>query len=93
VKYYDGLRRERGCRMNLDLQRIAIPAAAPGLRQRLGLDPAGDAAEHDGQARWILQGRDVARIVIESVEDRAAFERVSTLPVVHLADLADDMKP
>jgi hypothetical protein len=28
--------------------------------------------------------------VLESVEDGAAFERVSALPVVHLADLADD---
>ncbi|MFH1605114.1 MAG: (Fe-S)-binding protein [Pseudomonadota bacterium] len=86
VKYYDGLRRERGCSMNLDLQRIAIPAAAPGLRQKLGLETAGD----DGQARWILQGRNCTRVVVESVEERAAFERVGGLAVVHLADLADD---
>ena len=87
VKYYDSLRRACGCSFNLDLQRIAIPAAAPGLRQRL--DP--EAADDDGgQARWILQGRKVERIVVESVEDRAAFEKISRLPVVHLADLADD---
>jgi hypothetical protein len=28
--------------------------------------------------------------VVENVEDIPAFERVGTLPVVHLADLADD---
>jgi hypothetical protein len=28
--------------------------------------------------------------VVESTDDGAAFERVSELPVVHLADLADD---
>ena len=87
VKYYDGLRRACGCSFNLDLQRIAIPAAAPGLRH--GLEPEAD-DDGGGQARWILQGRNVARIVVEDVEDRAAFERVSRLPVVHLADLADD---
>jgi len=83
VKYYDGLRRECGCSFNLDLQRIAIPAAAPGLGQTPEADDDG------AQARWILQGRQVARIVVESLDERAVFERVSGLPVVHLADLAD----
>ncbi|MGP1678051.1 MAG: 4Fe-4S dicluster domain-containing protein [Burkholderiales bacterium] len=88
VKYYDELRAASGCTFNLDLQRIAIPATAPTLPQKLGLETAvGD----DGvQARWILQGRDIKRIVVESMEDAAAFARVSKLPIVHLADLADD---
>jgi len=84
VKYYDGLRRECGCSFNLDLQRIAIPAAAAGIGQMAGV------ADDAGHARWILKGRNVARIVVESLADRAAFERVSALPVVHLADLAHD---
>ena len=86
VKYYDRLRKERGCEFNLDLQRIAIPATVRGLPQRLGLVESDD----DGQARWVLHGRNITRIVVESLEDRAAFERVSDLPVVHLAELADD---
>jgi len=98
VKYYDALRLATGCAFNLDLQRIAIPAAARSLPQRLGMEAATDTADKnadDGaddtvQARWILQGRNIARIVVESAEDGAAFERVSALPVVHLADLADD---
>ena len=69
VKYYDRLRVERGCATNLDLQRIAIPAA--------------------GEADWILKGRKVERIVVEHMEDAAAFERHSGYPVVHVAELAD----
>ena len=94
VKYYDALRLAAGCALNLDLQRIAIPAAARSLPQRLGMeaavDTADDSADDRIHARWILQGRNIARIVVESTDDGAAFERVSELPVVHLADLADD---
>ena len=90
VKHYDTLRADRGCTFNLDLQRIAIPASARSLPQVLGLETAVDARNDSVQTRWILQGRKIARIVVESVEDGAAFERVSALPVVHLADLADD---
>jgi hypothetical protein len=85
VKHYDRLRKECGCDFNLDLQRIAIPATVRGLSQRLGLAESND----DGQARWVLHGRSITRIVVESLEDRAVFEKVSDVPVVHLAELAD----
>ncbi|MCX7149351.1 MAG: 4Fe-4S dicluster domain-containing protein [Rhodocyclales bacterium] len=85
VGYYDRLQRETGCSLSLDLQRIAIPAASSGLAQKLGL-----AAGDDVQAKWMLQGRKPARIVVESLADRAAFERVCDLPVVHLAELGED---
>jgi len=83
VKHYDRLRRERGCEFNLDLQRIAIPATSRSLPQRLGLITRDD----DEQARWVLQGRSITRIVVENLEDRAAFEKVSDIPVLHLAEL------
>ncbi|MBE0624801.1 MAG: (Fe-S)-binding protein [Burkholderiales bacterium] len=86
VRYYDSLRAAAGCSFNLDLQRIAIPAAARSLPQRLGLEAVDDGV----QLRWILQGRKVTRIVVESMEDRAAFEQYGECPVVHLADLVDD---
>jgi len=86
VKYYDALRVGCGCALNLDLQRIAIPAGA----HRLWKEAAADTEHDSAQARWLLQGRKIKRIVVESTEDGAAFERVSALPVVHLADLADD---
>jgi ferredoxin len=86
VKHYDALRSAAGCVFNLDLQRIAIPAAARSLAQRLGLEAIDDKV----QTNWILQGRNITRIVVESIDDGAAFEQVSDCPVVHLADLADD---
>ena len=64
---YDRLRASSGCQMNLDLQRIAMPAA--------------------GQARWILEGRRVERIVVEDLAERAAFGFAGK-PVLHLAELA-----
>ena len=92
VRYYDRLRIDHGCAFNLDLQRIAIPATARSLPQRVA-HSRGLAAPDDGaQARWILEGRKITRIVVESVEDAAAFEPASDCPVVHLADLADDGK-
>jgi ferredoxin len=84
VKYYSVLRNERGCSFNLDLQRFAIPATAQSLPQRLGKAEAND----DMQARWVLQGRKIGRIVVESLDDGAALARVADVPIVHLADLA-----
>lgn len=81
VVRYDDLRTERGCTMNLDLQRIAIPAGVGTLPRR---------PDQDAQARWILHGRHIARIVIESENDRAAFVALGACPVVHLADIATE---
>jgi len=86
VKYYDRLRIAHGCAFNLDLQRIAIPATSRSLPQRLGLM----AIDNDEQARWVLHRRGISRIVVESMEDKTAIEKVSDVPVVHLAELVDD---
>ncbi len=86
VLYYDDLRHATGCAMNLDLQRIAIPATARNLRQRLGVEAEDNAA----QTRWLLQGRKIARIVVEDAGDIAAFRQVVDMPVVHLAELANE---
>ena len=85
VGYYDRLQRETGCSLSQDLQRIAIPAAASELGQKLGL-VAGD----DVQAKWLLQGRKPARIIVENLADRAAFRRVCEIPVLHVAELGED---
>ena len=86
VTHYDDLRHATGCAINLDLQRIAIPATARNLRQRLGVE----AADDNTQTRWLMQGRRIARIVVESMDDIPALRQVSGLPVVHLAELAND---
>ncbi len=86
VVYYDNLRAATGCAMNLDLQRIAIPATVSNLPQRLGREAPADGE----QLRWLLKGQRISRIVVENVEDRAAFDQVCAIPIVHLAELADD---
>ncbi|MDH4190993.1 MAG: hypothetical protein OEW21_12395, partial [Betaproteobacteria bacterium] len=84
VGQYDALQRATGCMTNLDLQRFAVPTTAGIAQRALGL-PAIDAA---AQARWILAGREVARIVVEDAADLAVFAAVTDRPVLHLADLA-----
>jgi ferredoxin len=85
VRHYDALRRETGCATNLDLQRIAIPATARSLAHRLARTLPDDAE----QTRWILHGRRVSRIVVESLDDVDVFRQVSDCPVTHVAHLAD----
>ena len=70
VAHYDALRKESGCAMNLDLQRIAIPPC------------------DEAEARWMLQGRRPARIVVEDAAEREVLRRVADVPVLHLAELA-----
>ncbi len=41
------------------------------------------------ESDWILKGRKVARIVVERMDDAAAFAHRGNLPVVHVAELAD----
>lgn len=85
VKYYDALFRERGCASNLDLQRIAVPAAGRNLSQRLEQSAPDDSL----QVNWILKGRKASRVVVESVTDLMAFRAHSAIPAVHLAELDD----
>ena len=86
VKYYDRLRKERGCDLNLDLQRIAIPATLRSLSQRL----SGTAPDDGEQIGWLLEGRKMSRIVAESFEDYLALAQASPCEVVHLADLLEE---
>lgn len=83
IGHYDGLRQAHGLEMNLDLQRFAVATTASSAQRRLGL-PALDAED---QARWILEGRDIERVVVEDAHDCAVFAAVTDRPVVHLGDL------
>ena len=83
IGHYDGLRQALGLEMNLDLQRLAIATTASSAQPRFGL-PALDAGD---QARWILEGRDFERVVVEDAHDCAVFAAVTDRPVVHLGDL------
>ncbi len=82
VVFYDELRKETDCMMNLDLHRVATPTGASLLRREGGVvDPV-------VQAEWIVKGRKAARIIVEKVEDMAPLKKASGLPVIFVGELA-----
>jgi hypothetical protein len=84
LKLFDRVRRETGCQMNLDLQRLAIPTTADAT--------AGDRAARESTVAtaisWMLKGRTIDRIVTESPVDLGAFRAHTDIPVVHLSEIA-----
>lgn len=82
VVYYDALRVESGCMMNLDLQRAAVPTGAMALQLKLGAESVNVAR----QTQWILEGREVKRVIVESPQDKAAFDGMG-LQVLSLSEL------
>jgi ferredoxin len=80
VLFYDSLRRETGCQTNLDLQRTAFSTGASSLQGRRDIAAAGCI----DNAKRILKGRRVRRIVAEDLADVEAFRRASDIPVIHL---------
>jgi len=81
VRFYDRIRKETGIQINLDLQRAAIPTGASSLQGRADMEEAGCVE----QAKWILHGRRVKRIIVEDVADIAVFKKATDLPVLHVA--------
>jgi heterodisulfide reductase subunit C len=84
VALYDALRRETGCFMNLDLQRVATPTGAASYHHHAGLE---NIVSIESQVRWLLEGRNAQRIVVEHLDDRDAFAKYTKIPVVHLAEV------
>lgn len=76
--YYDQLRTSSGCRMNLDLQRIAQPTLA-------AFD--NDLLDNALQVQHILQGLEIKRIIVEDIEDMQEFQQAKGVQVLHLAEL------
>jgi NAD-dependent dihydropyrimidine dehydrogenase PreA subunit len=84
VASYDALRRETGCFMNLDLQRVATPTGGASYHRHMGLE---NIVSIEAQVRWLLEGRNAKRIVVEHLDDRDAFARFTKIPVVHLVEV------
>lgn len=80
VLFYDRLRRETGCRTNLDLQRTASSTGASSLQGREDMVAAGCIEN----AKRILKGRRVRRVIVEDLADIEVFRRASDIPVIHL---------
>ncbi len=89
LPHYDALQRAFGGATNLDLHRMAIPTTASAAQHILGRP----SISPEAQTRWILEGRKVDRVVVEDEQDIAPFAAVVSLPVLHLADLADIPSP
>jgi hypothetical protein len=85
VALYDSLRHDTGCFMNLDLQRVATPTGAASYHHHLGLE---NIVSIEAQVKWLLEGRNAQRIVVEHLDDREAFVKYTKIPVVHLAEVA-----
>ena len=89
LKLFDRVRRETGCQMNLDLQRLAIPTTADAT--------AGNRAARESTVataiRWMLRGRKIDRIVAESPLEVGAFQAHTEIPVVHLSEIAEAAVP
>ena len=85
VRMFGRLRSQTRCQMNLDLQRLAIPTGADSLQAR------GNGYENCETAiSWMLEGRDIDRIVVESPADLDALAARTDVPVVHLSTLAPE---
>jgi ferredoxin len=77
LTHYNALQQEQGCMLNLDLHRLAIPTGANGVVQ----------IDAEKQSRWILEGWDFERIVVEDINDIAILSRISDKPVVHVTEI------
>ncbi len=85
VHLFGRLRSRTRCQMNLDLQRLAIPTGADSLQAR------GNGHESCETAiSWMLEGRDLDRIVVESPADLDALVARTDVPVVHLSTLVSE---
>lgn len=81
VIHYDDLRKQTGCSMNLDLNRMVI---ATGV---------GSAAEIAGQfdvkkqVQWLIQGREFKRVIVENHADMSLLREITGKPVFCVAEL------
>ena len=88
VAHYNQLKQHSGCQLNLDLQRLAMPTGGLNInKHRLDSKTTMTTFDPQKQSKWILQGLNINRIVVESVEDGLAMKQVSDLPIVHLSEL------
>jgi heterodisulfide reductase subunit C len=77
MPYYDVLQQQTGCQLSRDLHRLAIPS---GSHATNGFDAS-------AQVQWLLKGRDIDRIIVESVADYDLLATLSEQTVMHVAEL------
>ncbi len=86
VEHYDDLRKQTGCKMNLDLNRMVIPTGIESVAARHDLF---DVKE---QMQWLIQGRDFNRIIVENAAEVEVLSELTGKLVVCVAELLDSME-
>ncbi|MDX8405057.1 MAG: 4Fe-4S dicluster domain-containing protein [Mariprofundus sp.] len=79
--HYEKLRQATGCSMNLDLNRMAVATGIGSMAARL------QSFDLRKQVEWLLQGRNVQRIIVENPADQAVLIAMTGKPVLHLSEL------
>jgi len=81
VTHYDDLRKNTGCSMNLDLNRVAIPTGTGSAAQALGK------FDVKKQVQWLVQGRDFKRVIVENHADMNVLREITGKPVFCISEL------
>ena len=81
VSHYDDLRKQTGCSMNLDLNRMAIPTGLGSVAEKAGQF---DVSE---QLQWLVYGRDFKRVIVENYADMNAMRDITGKSVFCVAEL------
>lgn len=81
IEHYDALRKQTGCGMNLDLNRMAIATGIGSV--------ADDAGQFDvkKQVQWLVQGRCFERVIVENHADMVLLREITGKPVFCVAEL------
>jgi len=79
--HYDQLRRQTGCSMNLDLNRMAV---ATGIGSRAESLQAFDV---NRQLEWLLLGRRFQRVIVENPADQRMLAQMTGKPVLSVSAL------
>jgi len=81
VEHYTSLRAKTGCRMNLDLNRMAIGTGIGSVAAESGT------FDVDQHMKHMFRGLDFTRVVVESEADQHKLLQASDKPVVSIAEL------
>jgi Fe-S oxidoreductase len=81
VEHYDALRKQTGCQMNLDLNRMAIATGVGSVADESGQ------FDVQQQVQWLVQGRNFKRVIVENRTDMSLLREVTGKPVFCVAEL------
>ncbi|MDQ6974174.1 MAG: 4Fe-4S dicluster domain-containing protein [Mariprofundaceae bacterium] len=85
VEHYTSLRAKTGCRMNLDLNRMAMPTGIASEAANQGLFDVNE------QFEWLIQGRIFERVIVENNADIDVLQNMTDKPVVCVAELLNTL--